>query len=307
MATKTSDAAELAGVRLTHPDKVLFPEQGITKRALGEYYEAVAERMLPHARRRPLSLVRCPAGSEKHCFFQRHAGSGVPASIARVEIPNPAEGTAEDTIYLYVEDLAGLLGLVQIGVIELHVWGSTVDRPDRPDRLIFDLDPAPGLPWSRVVTAATAVRQDLERLGLQSFVKTTGGKGLHVVVPIAPTLDWEAARRFAHGFAEALADEAPTHYTTNARKDDREGKIFVDYLRNGWSASAVAPYSPRARKGATVATPIEWAELADGIRPADFTIETVPKRLAAQKKDPWADLGRIEQTIDGATLRAVRA
>jgi bifunctional non-homologous end joining protein LigD len=305
---RTPASTEFAGVRLTHPDKVLFPEQGITKRALAEYYEAVAERMLPHVRRRPLSLVRCPAGNEKHCFFQRHAGSGVPDGIARVEIPNPEEGTAEDTTYLYIEDLAGLVGLTQIGVLELHVWGSMVDEPNRPNRVIFDLDPAPDLPWSRVVEAATAVRQDLDRIGFQSFVKTTGGKGLHVVVPIAATRNggWDAAHRFARGFAEALADEAPTLYTANSRKDQRKGKIFVDFLRNSWSASAVAPYSPRARKGATVAAPIDWTEL-ESARPADFTIETMPERVAKQKKDPWADIGHIEQTITDAALRAVKA
>jgi bifunctional non-homologous end joining protein LigD len=301
---RTLDEAEIAGVRLTHPEKVLFPEQGVTKRALAEYYAAVAERLLPHVRRRPLSLVRCPSGAGKHCFFQRHAGSGVPESVRRVEIPNPEGGTAEDTTYLYVDDLAGLVGLVQIGVLELHVWGATVDAPDRPDRLVFDLDPAPDVPWARVVEAATAVREDLDRLGLQSFVKTTGGKGLHVVVPVAAATDWATAHRFARGFAEALADEGPMLYTTNSRKEERGGKVFIDYLRNAWSASAVAPYSPRARKGATVATPLDWTELAAGIRPGDFTVETVPARIAKQK-DPWADIDGIEQKITKAMLGAL--
>jgi bifunctional non-homologous end joining protein LigD len=303
---KSLDAAEIAGVRLTSPEKVLFPDQGVTKRALAEYYEAVAERMLPHVRRRPLSLVRCPSGSDKHCFFQRHAGAGVPESVRRVEIPNPEGGTATDTTYLHIEDLAGLIGLVQIGVLELHVWGSRVDAPDRPDRLVFDLDPGPDVAWDRVVDAAIAVREDLDRLGFQSFVKTTGGKGLHVVVPVAAAADWATAHRFARGFAEALADEGPTLYTTNSRKDERKGKVFIDYLRNGWSASAVAPYSPRARAGAPVATPLDWTELAAGIRPADFTVETVPARIAG-RKDPWADIDGIEQKITGATLAALKA
>jgi len=295
---KAADAIELEGVRLTHPDRVLYPDQGITKRALAEHYLAVADRMLPHVAGRPLSLVRCPGGEGKHCFFQRHDGSGVPEQIERIEI---AEEDGPAT-YLVVRDAAGLVALVQMGVLEIHVWGAAETDLDRPDRIVFDLDPDPALPWARIVEAATSIRQDLNAMGLQSFVKTTGGKGLHVVVPVAPKEGWDAVRAFARAAAEAIAEEAPTLYTTNIRKDERGGRIFIDTLRNARSASAVAPWSTRALPGAPVATPLTWAELPKA-KPQDFTVATVKERLT--RSDPWADMPSIGQTISAAAKKAL--
>jgi bifunctional non-homologous end joining protein LigD len=283
---------------------VIYADQGITKAALAAYYRAVADRMLPHIRRRPLSLVRCPGGSGRACFFQRHAGSGTPEEIERFDIP-AAEGTEGDASYLVIDDLAGLVAAVQIGVLELHPWGSTVDRPERPDRLVFDLDPAAGLPWARVVEAAVAMRESLEALGFQSFVKTTGGKGLHLVVPLDAQHGWDEAHAFARAVAEAMVAESPHLYTANMRKEARRDRIFIDYLRNTLGASAVAPYSPRARSGAPVATPVTWAELGRGLNPKDFTVDTVPQRVARTSNDPWADLPEIQQKITPAAKRAL--
>jgi bifunctional non-homologous end joining protein LigD len=297
-AAATVEAIELEGVRLTHPDRVLYPDQGITKRALAEHYLAVAERMLPHLAGRPLSLVRCPGGEGKHCFFQRHDGSGVPEQVERIEV---AEEDGPAT-YLVVRDAAGLVALVQMGVLEIHVWGAVETDLDRPDRIVLDLDPDPALPWQRTIEAATMIRQDFNAMGLQSFVKTTGGKGLHVVVPVAPNEGWDAVRDFARAAAEAIADEAPTLYTTNIRKDARGGRIFIDTLRNARSASAVAPWSTRARPGAPIATPLAWAELPKA-KPQDFTIAAVRERLS--RPDPWADMPSIRQTIPAAAKKAL--
>jgi bifunctional non-homologous end joining protein LigD len=211
MARK-DDATLIAGVRLTSPDKVLYPEQGITKRALAEYYVAVAEWILPHLRGRPLSLVRCPAGRKKACFFQKHVGAYVPDEVRRVEIPDgvgTATHEAGTSTYLVVDDLEALVAVAQMGVLEIHPWGSTMAALECPDRLVFDLDPDPAVPLARVVEAALLLRAELQALGLESFLKTTGGKGLHLVVPTEPKLDWEVVKPFTRGFAEAMVAKLP--------------------------------------------------------------------------------------------------
>jgi bifunctional non-homologous end joining protein LigD len=285
---------EFAGVRLTNPDKVLFPEQGITKRELAAYYDAVADSILPQLRGRPLTLVRCPAGRGKHCFVQRRADDRFPPSLRRVKVPEPEGGTAT---YLAAETLPALVGLVQLGVLELHTWGSRRDRLDRPDRMVFDLDPGPGTGWDDVVAAALEVRERMGALGLRSFVKTTGGKGVHVVVPLLRRHPWEEVRSFSRAVAEAMQRDAPGRYVAKAAKAEREGRIFVDYLRNGWSASAVATYSPRARPGAPVSVPFTWDELEAGVRPETFTVRTLPERLRALPHDPWEGYGAVRQGI----------
>jgi bifunctional non-homologous end joining protein LigD len=296
-------AVEIAGVRLSSPEKVLYPEQGLTKRALAEYYVAVERWVLPHVSRRPLSLVRCPAGSSAACFFQKHVGSGVPNEVRRVEIPDGV-GTADHpsgtSTYLWIDDLAGLIALAQMGVLEIHPWGSTIDRLETPDRIIFDLDPAPGLGWSDVVEAARAVRERLAGLGLQSFLKTTGSKGLHVVVPVAPRHEWPVVKEFARAVAADMAEAAPERFTLNMAKKARTGRIFLDYLRNGRGATAVAAYSTRARAGATVSTPVRWEDLSPSLDPNAFTITTVPKLLARRRKDPWTELAALKQDIGKA-------
>src|SRR5689334_15197030 len=293
MAGSAARTIEAGGVRLSHPDRVLYPEQGITKRDLAQYYLAVAKWMLPHAARRPISLVRCPAGRQKQCFFQRHAGSGVPSQLGEVAVP----GFGDAEPFLYIKDAAGLVALVQMGVLEIHPWGAQIDRPDRPDRVIFDLDPGEGVAFADVVTAAKELRTALTHLKLTSFVKTTGGKGLHVVVPIARRYDWPTVKSWAKAFAEAIADAAPDRYLIRMAKAERRGRIFIDYLRNDPTSSAVAPYSTRARPGAPVATPLAWRELGPKLTPASFTVKTVPARLKKLNQDPWADMAKLAQRL----------
>ena len=280
----------IEGVRLSNPDKVLYPEQGITKEELADYYVAVAHRMLPHVAYRPVTMVRCPTGAEKKCFYQRHAGSGVLPQLREITVPGFAEP------YLYIEDVAGLVAMVQMGTLEIHPWGVTVERPDKPDRIIFDLDPDVGLGFADVVSAAREVRDRLRRIGLESFVKTTGGKGLHVVVPVEPVTEWRAAKAFAKSFSEDMAADAPERYLTRISKAERAGRIFIDYLRNDPTSTAVGPYSTRSRPGAPVAMPIDWEELDGPLDPAGFTIKTAPARLA-EREDPWAELPTVRQRL----------
>jgi bifunctional non-homologous end joining protein LigD len=279
------------GVRLTSPDKVLYPEQGITKASLADYYVAVAPRMLPHVANRPITMVRCPTGRGTKCFYQRHAGSGVPEQLGEVTIPG------FDEPYLYIADVAGLVAMVQMGVLEIHPWGVTVDHPDKADRIVFDLDPAEGLGFEAVIAAAHEVRDRLAALGLESFVKTTGGKGLHVVVPVEPTAAWREVKSFAKGVSAQMAVDAPDKYLTKISKAERAGRIFIDYLRNDPTSTAVAPYSTRARPGAPVAMPLTWEEVKPGLDPCDYLVTTVPGLIAKQKADPWAEMLQVRQRL----------
>ncbi len=302
---------EFRGVRLTSPDKVLYPEQGLTKLDLATYYATIAQWMLPHVAGRPLALLRCPDGRHKACFLQKHAGPGAPANLRQVAI---REKRATRN-YLVVDDAEGLISLAQIGALEVHTWGSKADRTagsaadgatdgvEKPDRLVFDLDPDPELPWGRVVESAHQIREFLRELGLSTFVKTTGGKGLHLVLPIQRRHDWDEVKAFCHQVAQAIVRADPGRYTTNMAKAARPGKIFLDYLRNSRGATSVAPYSPRARPSAPVSVPLAWDELTEKIRSNHFTIRDVPRRLAALKRDPWADLPLVRQSLS----QAVRA
>jgi bifunctional non-homologous end joining protein LigD len=292
----------VAGVTLTHPDRVLFRGPAVTKAGLARYYETVADWLVPHLADRPLSLLRCPEGERGACFYQKHAGPGVPKQVRRVRI---REGGGRTASYLYVDDLAGVVALAQIGVLELHPWGTRVGRLERPDRLVLDFDPAPGVPWPAVVKAAEEARALLEDLELASFVKTTGGKGLHVVVPLRPETGWDALRALGEGIGAELARRAPDRYTVNPLKSARRGRIFVDYLRNVRGATAVAAYSPRARRGAPVSTPLAWSELSGRTRPETFTVETVPRRLATLGRDPWAGFFTTDQAITSRMASAL--
>ncbi|HEY0045039.1 MAG TPA: non-homologous end-joining DNA ligase [Allosphingosinicella sp.] len=282
------------GVRLSNPDKILYPEQGITKSDLADYYVAVAERILPHVAYRPITMVRCPTGQGKKCFYQRHAGSGVPEQLGEIAVPGFEEA------YLYIKDTPGLIAMVQMGVLEMHPWAVTVEHPDRADRIIFDLDPDEGLGFGDVITAAREVRDRLQALGLTSFVKTTGGKGLHVVVPIEPTAEWPEVKRFAKGVSAQMAADSPGRYLTKISKAERAGRIFIDYLRNDPTSTAVAPYSTRSRLGAPVAMPLTWDQVKDGLDPCDYTIATVPALIAKQKSDPWAEISDVHQLLPDA-------
>jgi bifunctional non-homologous end joining protein LigD len=292
---------DFAGVRLTNPSRILFPGQEITKLALAEYYAAIADWALPHVAHRPLTLVRCPDGYGKECFYQKHLGPGVPDVIGGVEIP---EKSGSET-YPVIDNLAGLVALVQMSVLEIHLWGSTVTKLETPDRIVFDLDPDIGLPWERVTEAAIEMREALLGIGLRSFAKTTGGKGLHVVVPVAPKLEWDAVKEFAKWVAERFVKAYPDRYTSNMAKRARTGRIFLDYLRNGRGATAIAPYSARARDGAPVATPLSWEEVEKGVKPDAFTVKTVPARLAKLKSDPWAEMPKLRQSISARVRREI--
>jgi bifunctional non-homologous end joining protein LigD len=285
------EAIELDGVRLTSPEKVLYPEQGVTKRELAEYYVAVAGVMLPHVARRPITLVRCPTGRAKKCFYQRHAGSGVPSELKEVAI----EGFEEP--YLYLQDVRGLIALVQMGVLEIHPWNSHVDRPHKPDQVIFDLDPGEGLAFSDIVTAAHELRARLDGMGLTSVPKTTGGKGLHLLVPIERRYEWRDVKSFAKAVGDALSKDAPDRYLTRQSIAERRGRIYIDYLRNDPTSTAVAPYSTRSREGAPVSVPLTWEEVIPSLDPQAFTVRTVPARVAGLKADPWAQVAGLKQRL----------
>jgi bifunctional non-homologous end joining protein LigD len=293
--TARDGTAEFEGVRLTNPDRVLYPEEAITKLDLAHYYAEIANWALPELGRRPLSVVRCPTGLGGETFFQKHASAGTPKAVVPVEI--------DGETHLAIKDLAGLISLVQIGVLEIHPWGSTVDNVEQPDRITFDLDPDIGLPWSQVTAAALEIRDVLTGFGLRSFAKTTGGKGLHVVVPLTPELDWDQAKSFTKAVADHIAAQHPERYTANQSKRTRQGRIYIDYLRNARGATAIGAFSTRARAGAPIATPLFWREVEEGVRPEGFTVATVPSRLAALKSDPWAEIGAVRQRITPAVRR----
>jgi len=289
------------GVRLTNPERVLYPDCGITKLALAEYYSAIKDWALPHLANRALSLVRCPEGYDKECFYQKHVMSGVPDVVGRVRI---TEKSSTDT-YLVIENAAGLTAMVQLSILEIHPWGSTVDKLEIPDRITFDFDPDVGLPWQHVTAAAVEMREALLGIGLESFAKTTGGKGLHVVVPVTPKLEWDAIKEFARWVAERFVAAYPDRFTSNMAKRARTGRIFIDYLRNGRGATAVGAYSSRARAGAPVSTPLFWDEVEKGVKPDAFTVATVPARLKKLKSDPWAELPKLRQAISARIRKEV--
>ncbi|MGD9882486.1 MAG: DNA ligase D [Reyranella sp.] len=278
-------------IRLTNPGRLLWPEQGITKQGLAEFYVEIADWILPHIVGRPLSLLRCPEGIAQQCFFQKHAWAGLGGAVRQVAVPN------DEQPMLVVDDLAGLLELIQASVLEIHPWGARADRPELPDRVTIDLDPDDTVPWQRVIDAAREVRRRLQASGLRSFVKTTGGKGLHVVFPLVPQADWDSVKAFAQSIAATMAADQPTLYTDNMAKSGRRGRIYVDYLRNGMGATAVGAYSTRARDGAPVSVPLDWDELGPDIRANHFTLLNLPKRLAFLDRDPWQDIAMLKQTL----------
>lgn len=296
--TRQNDADSIAGVALTHPDKVLYPDTGTTKRDLADYYALVEQWMLPYVVHRPLALVRCPGGMSSKCFFQRNWSETLPPAIDNV---NVGQGKSTE-FHVAVHDLSGVVSLAQIGVLEIHAWNCRNDNVERPDQLVFDLDPGPDVPWKRVVEAARLLNRALVSLLLPTFLKTSGGKGVHITVPIEPNIDWNSAKSFCKTIAKSLAQKSDL-FVANMRKDLRGGKVYVDYNRNGRSATAVAPYSTRARKGAAIAMPISWEELGK-LKSADqFSVKTARRYLDKRKSDPWRNFEKsrvdIHQHLDG--------
>lgn len=281
-------------VKLTHPEKVLYKEDGITKQDLFDYYQQISTYILPFISHRPLTLVRCPS-EYQDCFYQKKINDASAPDLHPIAIKS-IEGNKSEN-YIYLENENGLLQLVQMSVLEIHPWGSLIEALEYPDMITIDLDPAPDVPWSSVVTAAFDVKKRFTELNLKSFVKTTGGKGLHVVVPITPNHNWEQIKEFTHAFVEVLEKMSPDRYVTVMSKAKRKGKIFMDYLRNQRGATAIAAYSTRARIHAPVSTPLDWDELTDDLNDMYFTIKTLPARLEKLKKDPWGNFWDVQQSL----------
>jgi bifunctional non-homologous end joining protein LigD len=287
-AAASSAAAEIAGVQLTHPDRLLWDE-GVSKQALADLYAEIADRILPHIAGRVLSVVRAPSGAQAKSFYAKHRWAGL-EHVGVVDV-------GEKEPMIAIDDLAGLIALVQGGTVEIHPWGSLARDLERPDRLIFDLDPGEGVIWTDVIAAARALRDELETIGLASFVKTSGGKGLHVVVPVEPRISWDDAKAFTQSVAEKMSRDHHDRYVATMSKRARRGRIFIDYFRNGRGATAVAAYSTRARPRAPVSTPITWEELSEGMRPDHFTIDNLRERLDFLRRDPWEGFFKLRQKI----------
>jgi bifunctional non-homologous end joining protein LigD len=298
-ASKKQLTSTIAGVELSNATRVLYPEGGFTKRDVAAYYEAAAQWIMPHLHDRPLSLVRCPTGTPGECFFQKHPQHTIPEGLRAVEIQETkAVGT-----YVIADTIAGVIRLVQAGVLELHTWAATEPQLEQPDRVIFDLDPGPGVAWRRIVEAAHLMRALLQELGLASFVKTTGGKGLHVALPLQRGPSWEEVKQFSRLVAEHMAAVLPAQFTARMGKAERDQRIFIDYLRNSRGATAIAAYSTRARPGATISAPLSWDELTENVTPATFNLRSMLTRIQALRADPWAQYWTVQQTLPDVSKR----
>lgn len=280
--------------RLTNPHKILYPEDHITKKEFALYYKNIHAWILPYIVNRPLSLYRCPDGYQKECFFQKHINDSTPSALYAITIQE--KDSKEECIY--IKDDTGLMALAQMGALEIHPWGSRIEDAEYPDVIVFDLDPGPDVPWKKVVEAAFDVKELLTGFKLQSFVKTTGGKGLHVVVPIKPQYTWQEIKLFTRLVAHYIVQQNPQQYVCQMTKSKRTGKVFVDYLRNQRGATAIAPYSTRARAHAPVAVPLAWDELTDSYQDTSYTIRTIMQRLNHLSKDPWRNFFKIKQSLD---------
>ncbi|MFO1208628.1 MAG: DNA ligase D [Amaricoccus sp.] len=273
-------------IRLTHPDRIYWPDAGVSKQGLADYYAEVWPRMAPLVVNRPLALLRCPGGTAAQCFFQKHAWKGLAREILTFRDPLDDDGDP----LVAIDGLPGLIGLVQGAALEIHGWQSTLDDLEHPDQIVMDLDPGEGVPWPAILAAARAVRERFADAGLASFVKTSGGKGLHVVAPLEPTpaAGWEEVKAFAAGMARTMAEAEPDRYVATIAKARRTGRILLDFLRNGRNNTAVVAYGTRARPGAPVSMPLAWDELEPAIGPAHFTVANAPARVA-NGDDPWGD------------------
>jgi bifunctional non-homologous end joining protein LigD len=297
---RPQDGPVVAGIRLSHPNRPIYPELGITKLQLARYYDGIAQWITPHVSGRPLTLVHCPAGISSPCTYLKHAKAWGPSALRRVRIQEKTK-IGE---YLVADSISAVVALAQMGVAEIHTWNATANDIEHPNRIVWDLDPGPSISWQQTVAAARLLREVLETLGLVAWVKTTGGRGLHVVVPITPSLDWSECLAFSRSVSETLGRANPAVYTTRFSKRGREDKILIDYLRNNRTNTSVCAYSPRARAGAPVSVPLDWRELSGG---SDrWTLLTVPRRLQRVRADPWAGYWNASQRISRRSIRALQ-
>lgn len=278
---------------ITSPEKVLFKKEEKTKQDVADFYQEIAESMLPYMANRPLSLVRCPNGSEGNCFYQKHFTGAIPDSFHTF----PLEEGSGEGIYLSIDSAEGLRELVQLNAFELHAWNCHKDDPLFPDQIVMDFDPGPGVPWKEVVEAVFELKEMLDDLELKSFVKLTGGKGIHVHIPISPVYTWDQIKSFAQSLALEMVSRNPKKYVANMSKKLRTKKIFIDYLRNGYGATAVVPYSLRAKESTAIAIPLDWKELRRVKGPQEFTMDRALKKIKSRKKDPWEEMKNLEQEI----------
>ena len=292
--------ATILDVEISHPDRILYPDLKLTKIDIARYYESIKEWIVPHVAGRPLTLVRCPEGIGGECFFMKHSKVWAPKALRRVRIKEKTK-LGE---YLLADDISGIVSLAQMDVLEIHTWNSVFEDVERPNRLVFDLDPGDEVDWPAVVRGARMVRDALTALKLESFVKTTGGRGLHVVVPLTPHADWKQCLDFSRALSERFEQAQPELYTTAFARAGRSRKILIDYLRNNRTNTSIAAYSTRAREGAPVSVPLTWEELRVSLDPRSLTVLTLPKRLARLKTDPWAGYWKCRQRL---TIQLVRA
>jgi bifunctional non-homologous end joining protein LigD len=289
-AARSRQSIEVAHVRLSHPDRIYWVDVGVTKQQLADYYVSIWDWIAPHIVNRPLALVRCPEGTKGQCFFQKHVAAG----IVDTNLLRKVDAKEKDVIV--VDHVDDLVALVQSGTLEIHVRGSTLDHLDVCDRIVFDLDPGEGIDWKEIINAAYDVRERLSAYELEGFVKLSGGKGVHVVVPVAGS-DWDTSKAFAHQVAVAMAADTPQRYVAKTAKNLRKGHIFIDYLRNTREATSVAPYSTRARVGAPVSVPVTWQELGGTHSANQYTLLNLPKRLKSLTTDPWEGIARVKQKL----------
>jgi bifunctional non-homologous end joining protein LigD len=291
--------AAVAGIRISHPDRLIYPALGISKIQLAQYYERIADWIVPHVAGRPLTLVHCPDGLAAPCNFLKHAKAWGPNALRRVTIQEKTK-VGE---YLVADSIEAVVSLAQMGIVEIHTWNSRYEDLERPNRIVWDFDPGPAISWNQVGKAAVVVRDVLKTLGLKSWVKTTGGRGLHVVVPLRPARDVKQCLQFSRAVSEALVRTNPRLYTTTFAKAGRSRKILIDYLRNNRTNTSIAAFSPRARPGARVSMPIDWDDL--NTSPERWTLTSVPRRLLRLRVDPWAEYWTTSQEISEASFDAI--
>jgi bifunctional non-homologous end joining protein LigD len=293
---------DVAGVGISNPDRVVYPDARLTKLEIARFYERIAAWIVPHVDGRPLTLVRCPEGIGGECFFMKHSKVWAPPALRRVNIQEKTKVGS----YLIADDPAAVVSLVQMGVLEIHTWNSHIERVEHPDRIVLDIDPGDRVSWRSVVATAKTIRKMLEHVDLASFAKTTGGKGLHVVVPLVPRADWRECLEFARTVAEVMTRLDPDLYTTAFAKAGRDAKILIDYLRNNRTNTSVAAFSTRARKGAPVSVPIRWEEVTAALKPQAWTVLTIEKRLSKLRQDPWKDYWSTRQRLSARAAAALR-